>query len=133
MIAFPKASSTHSPSEVGGNDDFRSYRRCWPTNTGMRAGWALVRSAAQAWVDGSDRRIAPPVAKLFCTDMVGRVASHGVQIHGGTGYIRDVPGERIYRDARLLRRDEGTSEIQRLVIDSGLVKNLRTPDVRGVR
>jgi acyl-CoA dehydrogenase len=54
--------------------------------------------------------------------MAGRVADLGVQIHGGSGYIRGVPVERIYRDVRLLRLYEGTSEIQRLIIGGGLVR-----------
>ncbi|MFD6880727.1 acyl-CoA dehydrogenase family protein [Rhodococcus sp. NPDC060084] len=90
--------------------------------TGVMAGRALVRDAARAWVDETDRRIAPSVAKLYCTEMVGKVADLAVQIHGGTGYMRDVPVERIYRDVRLLRLYEGTSEIQRLIIGGGLVK-----------
>jgi acyl-CoA dehydrogenase len=45
-----------------------------------------------------------------------------VQIHGGTGYMREVPVERIYRDVRLLRLYEGTSEIQRLIIGSGVAR-----------
>jgi acyl-CoA dehydrogenase len=90
--------------------------------TGVMAGRALVRDAARAWVSGEDRRIAPSVSKLFCTEMVGKVADLAVQIHGGTGYMRDVPVERIYRDVRLLRLYEGTSEIQRLIIGRGLVK-----------
>ena len=62
------------------------------------------------------------MAKLFCTEMVGKVADLAVQVHGGTGYMREVPVERIYRDVRLLRLYEGTSEIQRLIIGGGLVK-----------
>jgi len=90
--------------------------------TGVMAGRALAREAARAWVDGTDRRIAPSAAKLFCTEMVGKVADLAVQIHGGTGYMREVPVERIYRDVRLLRLYEGTSEIQRLIIGGGLVR-----------
>ncbi|MGV9633150.1 acyl-CoA dehydrogenase family protein [Nocardia rhamnosiphila] len=93
--------------------------------TGVMAGRALVRDAARRWVTGEDRRTAPSVAKLFCTEMVGNVADLAVQVHGGTGYMRDVPVERIYRDVRLLRLYEGTSEIQRLIIGGGLVKNAR--------
>jgi acyl-CoA dehydrogenase len=62
------------------------------------------------------------VAKLFCTEMAGTVADLAVQVHGGTGYMRGVAVERIYRDIRLLRLFEGTSEIQRLIIGGGLVK-----------
>lgn len=93
--------------------------------TDVMAGRALVRDAARQWVDGSDRRIAPSAAKVFCTEMAGRVADLAVQVHGGAGYMRDVPVERIYRDVRLLRLYEGTSEIQRLIIGGGLVKAAR--------
>jgi acyl-CoA dehydrogenase len=90
--------------------------------TGVMAGRALVRDAARLWLSGADRRIAPSTAKLFCTEMVGKVADLAVQVHGGAGYMRDVPVERIYREVRLLRLYEGTSEIQRLIIGGGLVK-----------
>jgi acyl-CoA dehydrogenase len=90
--------------------------------TGVMAGRAMVREAARAWVTETDRRIAPSAAKLFCTEMVGTVADLAVQIHGGAGYMREVPVERIYRDVRVLRLYEGTSEIQKLVIGGGLVR-----------
>jgi acyl-CoA dehydrogenase len=90
--------------------------------TGVLAGRALVRDTARLWVTNKDRRIAPSAAKLFCTEMAGKVADLAVQIHGGSGYMREVPVERIYRDVRLLRLYEGTSEIQRLIIGSNLVK-----------
>jgi acyl-CoA dehydrogenase len=93
--------------------------------TGTMAGRALVRDAARMWLADEDRRIAPSTAKLFCTEMVGRVADLAVQVHGGAGYMRDVPVERIYRDVRLLRLYEGTSEIQRLIIGGALVKAAR--------
>lgn len=90
--------------------------------TGVMAGRALVRDAAVKWVSGEDRRIAPSVAKLFCTEMVGDVADKAVQVHGGSGYMRETTVERIYRDVRLLRLYEGTSEIQRLIIGGGLIR-----------
>ncbi len=90
---------------------------------GVLAGEALVRECARKYHTGEDQRIAPSVAKLFCTEMAGEVADKAVQVHGGTGYIREVPVERIYRDVRLLRLYEGTSEIQRLIIGGGLVRN----------
>lgn len=90
--------------------------------TGVMAGRALVRDAAQKWLRDEDRRIAPSVAKLFCTEMAGNVADLAVQVHGGAGYMRGVPVERIYREVRLLRLYEGTSEIQRLIVGGGLVK-----------
>jgi acyl-CoA dehydrogenase len=90
--------------------------------TGLLAGRALVRETAARYVSGEDRRIGPSAAKLFCTEMAGQVADLAVQIHGGSGYMRDMPVERIYRDVRLLRLYEGTSEIQRLIIGGGLVR-----------
>ncbi|OZC63010.1 acyl-CoA dehydrogenase [Rhodococcus sp. 15-725-2-2b] len=89
---------------------------------GVMAGRAMVREAARAWVQETDRRIAPSAVKLFCTEMVGKVADLAVQIHGGAGYMREVPVERIYRDVRLLRLYEGTSEIQRLIVGGGLIR-----------
>lgn len=90
--------------------------------TGVLAGRALVRDAARLWVSGKDRRIAPSAVKLFCTEMAGKAADLAVQIHGGSGYMRGVPVERIYRDVRLLRLYEGTSETQRLIVGSNLVR-----------
>jgi acyl-CoA dehydrogenase len=91
--------------------------------TGVAAGRALVRDAAAAYDSGADRRVAPSAAKLFCTEMAGRVADLAVQVHGGTGYMREVPVERIYREVRLLRLYEGTSEIQRLIVGGALVRD----------
>ncbi|WP_156517488.1 acyl-CoA dehydrogenase family protein [Rhodococcus sp. LB1] len=93
--------------------------------TGVMAGRALVRDAAAKWVSEEDRRVAPSVAKLFCTEMAGDVADKAVQVHGGSGYMREMPVERIYRDVRLLRLYEGTSEIQRLIIGGGLVRRAK--------
>ena len=90
--------------------------------TGVLAGGRWCATPPGKWVNDEDRRIAPSAAKLFCTEMAGQVADLAVQIHGGSGYMREVPVERIYRDVRLLRLYEGTSEIQRLIIGGGLVK-----------
>jgi len=62
------------------------------------------------------------MVKLFCTEMANRVADMAVQIHGGMGYMKDFPVERFYRDLRLTRIYEGTSEIQRLVIARELLR-----------
>jgi acyl-CoA dehydrogenase len=86
------------------------------SQTDVLAGRALVESAARAFDDGADRRLAPSCAKYFCSEMVGRVADRAVQVHGGAGYMRGVAVERIYRDARLFRIYEGTSQIQQVVI-----------------
>ena len=80
---------------------------------GVMAGRALVRDAARMWLTGEDRRIAPSVAKLFCTEMAGTVADIAVQVHGGTGYMRGVPVERIYREVRVNAIGGGSEEIMR--------------------
>jgi acyl-CoA dehydrogenase len=63
------------------------------------------------------------MAKVFCSEMAGRVADLAVQIHGGMGYMKDFPVERFYRDLRLTRIYEGTSEIQRLVIAREILRD----------
>lgn len=88
----------------------------------MPAGRALVRDAARRWLTGEDRRIAPSGARLFCTEMAGKVADLAVQLHGGSGYMPEVPVKRLYRDVRLLQLHEGASEIQRLIIGGNLVE-----------
>jgi acyl-CoA dehydrogenase len=92
------------------------------SRTEAYAGRAMVLEAARSWDDGSDRRMAPSLCKLFCTEAVDRIADRAVQIHGGLGYMREVPVERFYRDARLFRLYEGTSEIQKLIIAKQMVK-----------
>lgn len=63
--------------------------------------------------------------KMFASEMVGRVADRAVQIHGGAGYIADYGVERFYRDVRLFRLYEGTTQIQQLVIARNMVKDAR--------
>jgi len=114
------ASATQGGTPIGDHQLVQAHLA--DMQTGVLAGEALVRDCARKYHSGEDRRIAPSVAKLFCTEMVGQVADKAVQVHGGTGYMREVPVERIYREVRLLRLYEGTSEIQRLIIGGGLVK-----------
>ncbi len=121
-VAFA-ATATQGGSAIGGFQLVQAMLA--DQQTGVMAGRALVRDAARMWLTGADRRTAPSVAKLFCTEMAGQVADLAVQVHGGTGYMRGVPVERIYREVRLLRLYEGTSEIQRLIIGGGLVKAQR--------
>ena len=61
--------------------------------------------------------------KLFCTEMTNRVADMAMQIHGDMGYMKDLSVERFYRDLRVTRIYEGTSEIQRLVIARELLRD----------
>ncbi|WP_025778253.1 acyl-CoA dehydrogenase family protein [Brevibacterium sp. VCM10] len=89
----------------------------------VRAARALARDAARDFQDGTDRKLGPSATKLFASEMLGRVADRGVQIHGGLGYMRTVPVERFYRAARLFRIYEGTSEVQKLVMARKLLKD----------
>lgn len=89
--------------------------------TDWHAGRALVREAAKAYDDGSDTTLGPSTAKYFCSEAVGRIADRAVQVHGGSGYMRGVPVERLYRDARLFRIYEGTSQIQQVIIARGVL------------
>lgn len=84
--------------------------------TDLHAGRALVGQTARAFDAGTDRVAGPAAAKYFCSEMVGRVADRAVQVHGGAGYMRGVAVERFYRDARLFRIYEGTSQIQQVII-----------------
>lgn len=69
---------------------------------------------------GREFRTEAAMAKLYCTEVAGRVTDAAVQIHGGYGLMKDSPVERFYRDHRILRIGEGTSEIQRVVIARSL-------------
>ena len=86
------------------------------SQTEYMAARALVLDAAARYDAGTDQRLAPSAAKYFASEAVGRIADRAVQIHGGSGYMRGVPVERLYRDVRLFRIYEGTSQIQQLVI-----------------
>ncbi len=70
------------------------------------------------WLRGQKRPFEKEaaMAKLFCSEIMGRVADHAVQIHGGYGLMKDYGVERFYRDHKLLEIGEGTSEVQRIVI-----------------
>ncbi len=84
--------------------------------TDYMAGRSLTLEVARAFDAGTDRKLGPSTAKYFCSEMVCRVADRAVQIHGGAGYMRGVAVERFYRDARLFRIFEGTSQIQQVII-----------------
>jgi alkylation response protein AidB-like acyl-CoA dehydrogenase len=98
--------------------------------------WMLADAATQiqtarlmvyyaAWLKGQDRPYTQEaaMAKLFATEMAETVCRNAIQIHGGYGYSREFPVERIYRDARLMTIGEGTSEVQRMVIARHLLQD----------
>lgn len=72
---------------------------------------------------GKDVSMEAACCKMFASEMVGRVADRAVQIHGGSGYIRDFAVERFYRDVRLFRLYEGTTQIQQIVIARNMIRN----------
>lgn len=91
--------------------------------TELEAARLLVYQAA--WVNDhkhKDLTQKSSMAKLYATEAAQRIVDQALQIHGGTGVISGTPVERLYRDVRALRIYEGTSEIQRLVIARGLLK-----------
>ncbi|WP_312868288.1 acyl-CoA dehydrogenase family protein [Amycolatopsis pithecellobii] len=84
--------------------------------TDYLAAHGVVMEAARRYEAGTDVRIAPSAAKYFASEAVFRVADRAVQIHGGSGYMRGNAVERLFRDARLFRLYEGTSQIQQVII-----------------
>ena len=89
--------------------------------TDYYAGRAMVLDAARRFETGEDTKVGPSCAKYFTSEMVCRVADRAVQVHGGAGYMRGVAVERFYRDARLIRIYEGTSQIQQVIIARALL------------
>ena len=91
--------------------------------TEIDAARLLVRKAAWKQDSGARFSMDAAIAKLFASEMATRVTHKAIQIHGGYGYSREYPVERAYRDARITEIYEGTSEIQRLVISSWVLKS----------
>ena len=90
--------------------------------TELRAADLLVMDAARRADAGHMLPDDAAMAKLFCSEMVGRAADHTVQIYGGMGLMEDLPVERLWRDARLERIWDGTSEVQRHIISRSLLR-----------
>ncbi len=82
----------------------------------------MVMDAARKRDRGENTTMEAACTKMFSTEMLGRVADRAVQIHGGAGYMSEYPVERFYRDARLFRIFEGTTQIQQLVIAREVLK-----------
>ncbi len=83
---------------------------------------AMILDAARKRDAGGDVTMDAACAKLFASEMVGRVADRAVQVFGGSGYVADHGIERFYRDVRIFRLYEGTSEIQRVIIAREMMK-----------
>jgi len=88
--------------------------------TQIEAARLLILNAARLRDAGRPCLTEAAMAKLFASEMAERVCSDAIQIHGGYGYLKDFPVERIYRDVRICQIYEGTSDIQRLVISRAI-------------
>ena len=85
---------------------------------------SMVLDASRLRDEGKDVVTESSCAKMFATEMCGRVADRAVQIHGGAGYIADYGIERFYRDVRLYRLYEGTTQIQQIIIARNMIKEV---------
>ena len=92
------------------------------SKTEIYAARSMVLDAARRRDAGEDISTEASCCKLFASEMCGRVADRSVQIHGGAGYISEYAAERFYRDVRLFRIYEGTTQIQQLVIARNMIK-----------
>jgi len=89
------------------------------------AAWCTTLDAARIRDRGEQVTAKAACAKYFASEMVGRVADRAVQIFGGAGYMADYPVEQFYRDVRLFRLYEGTSQIQQLIIAKDMLRGYR--------
>lgn len=84
---------------------------------------SILYRAAEKFDKGLDISQDAAIVKLFCSEAVSEIADMAIQIHGGMGYSSELPVERFYRDVRILKIFEGTSEIQKLIISRKTIKN----------
>lgn len=84
---------------------------------------SMVLDCAMDIDQGLDARTKVSMIKIFASEMLGKVADQGIQVFGGYGFTKELPLERIYRDARVARIYDGTSEIHRMLVAQGVIKN----------
>ena len=94
------------------------------SQTETYAAKCMTLETARKRDNGDNVSTESSASKLFATEMVGRVAARCVQIHGGAGYMSEYAVERFYRDVRLFRLYEGTSQIQQLIIAKNMIKGM---------
>ena len=92
--------------------------------TQIEAGRHLTYPAAWLAQQGRDFSVQASMAKLFCSELATRATHRAVQVHGGYGYTRDYPVERMMRDAKICEIGEGTSEVQRIIIARHVLRRL---------
>ncbi|MFT6451692.1 MAG: acyl-CoA dehydrogenase [Halocynthiibacter sp.] len=91
----------------------------------LYAAESMARDAARKFDAGQRITLEAACVKMFSTEAVGKIADRAVQIFGGAGYMSEYPVERIFRDVRLMRIYEGTTQIQQLIIGRNLVANYK--------
>jgi hypothetical protein len=92
--------------------------------TDIDAARLLIFKAARMKDNGENINMAASMAKLFASETAVRATNEAVQIHGGYGFLKDFPVEKLYRDVKLVTIGEGTSEVQRMIIAKNLTKLL---------
>jgi len=110
--------------EVGGETLARKQGIQWMVadmKVRLEASWALAMQAVSLRAVGQPYSMESAIAKLHASEMVAFIVDTAQQLHGGYGYTRDLPLERMARDARILRIYEGASEIQRTIIARGVL------------
>jgi acyl-CoA dehydrogenase len=92
----------------------------------LYAAECMLRDVARRYDRGERVSLEAACAKMFCSEVVGRIADRAVQIHGGAGYMRDSAVERFYRDVRVFRIYEGTTQIQQTIIGKEMMRRFGT-------
>jgi acyl-CoA dehydrogenase len=93
------------------------------SRTDAYATWLMTQDVARRYDAGENVSADVASTKYFASEALGRVADRAVQIHGGAGYMAEYKVERFYRDVRLMRIYEGTSQIQQTIIAKALLRD----------
>ena len=97
--------------------DFQNTRSCSPAlKTELQVGWAHIDWGLKRLIEGKLTAAEASAAKLWHTELQGRVCDEALQLHGGAGYMNEYPIARLWRDARVQRIYGGTSEIMKMVV-----------------
>jgi alkylation response protein AidB-like acyl-CoA dehydrogenase len=90
--------------------------------TEIEAARLLTHKAAKLKDDGKDFKFAASMAKYFASEIATKATNEAIQIHGGYGFIKEFPVEKLYRDVKLMTIGEGTSEVQKIIMARQLVE-----------
>ena len=90
-------------------------------STEIEAARLLIHKAAYMKDNGENINMIASMAKLYASEIATKATNEAVQIHGGYGYIKEFPVEKLYRDVKLMTIGEGTSEVQRMIIAKNIL------------